>query len=51
MLQPGTDPGFQTSGARDKPKKKLKKIQIHIYIVLRNFQPRQIHTNHCFLIY
>ena len=40
MLQPGTDPGFQTSEAGDKPKKKLKKIQIHIHIVLRNFQTK-----------
>ena len=28
-----------------------KYIQIHIHIVLTNYQPRQIYKNHCFLIY
>ena len=44
----GTDLGFQAGGARDKRKKKF---QIRIYIVLINYQPRQIPKNHCFLIY
>ena len=30
---------------------KKKKTKQNIPIVLRNFQPRQIHKNHCFLIY
>ena len=43
----GMDPRFQAGGAGDKKKK----IQIHIHIVLINYQPRQIPKNHCFLIY
>ena len=42
---------FKLGGAGEKRKKKIKKIQINIHIVLRKFQPRQIHKNHCFLIY
>ena len=43
-----TDPGFQVGGAGDKWKKE---IQIRIYIILINYQLRQIPKNHCFLIY
>ena len=31
--------------------KRKKKFQIHIHIVLINYQSRQIPKNHCFLIY
>ena len=44
----GTDLGFQARGP-ELSKKKIKKIQIHIHIVLRNFQTKQIHKNHYFL--
>ena len=43
--------GFQARGGPKISEKKIKNIQIHIHIVLRNFQPRQIQKNHCFLIY
>ena len=50
MVKPWIDLGFQT-GEAEISEKKIKKIQIHIRIVLRNFQLKQIHKNHCFLIY
>ena len=34
--------GFQARGGPKISEKKIKNIQIHIHIVLRNFQPRQI---------
>jgi len=42
------DSGFQAREVGDKRKKK--KIQIHVHIILRNFQ-RQIHKNYYSLIY
>ena len=43
-------PGISSWEGSEISQKKKKKFQIHIHIVLINYQPKQILKNHCFLI-